>query len=548
MRQSNSHRPVNGLKLALQTLVLIGLVASAAAQAGDDPAVAAATRPRFALGSEVILKLPGLPIFDQDRAISAGDNLTFMVERSEAGRLLLVSRDQKTRGWAYEDEVVSFEQAADYVGQVVVNDVKDAASFWVLGRLWFYLNDDQRALANLNQAIRLPSSQPAFYLSRSLVRLRKKDLRGALNDCETFIRLEPDRAQGPFVREQIQLARTDHAAAMTALEQAFRLDCANPFPRGTAGASVAVPPEPVSPGAGDASSFQKSSARSRPEPQTAAQWVASGETWCAAQEYNRAIDDYNAALKLDPRYAPAYTSRARAWMLKHYRDRAIADYDEAIKLEPANAMYLVGRAEAWSARGMHEPAMADYAQALHLEPNNPAIWVSRGNEWRKDLKIEAAIADYNQAIRLDPKYSPAYVARGNTWKQVGRFDLAIQGFSDLVRINPQEPVAHQMLARILATAQLDHSRNGKWAVDEATRACELAHWIDPDSLDTLAAASAEVGDFESAVRWQTLAIKLVRQRYPSALQKKAISSGGGRAGVGFDDRLAFYKGKKPIRE
>ena len=33
-------------------------------------------------------------------------------------------------------------------------------------------------------------------------------------------------------------------------------------------------------------------------------------------------------------------------------------------------------------------------------------------------------------------------------------------------------------------------------IDEATRACELAHWIDPDALDTLAAASAEVGDFE----------------------------------------------------
>ena len=44
-------------------------------------------------------------------------------------------------------------------------------------------------------------------------------------------------------------------------------------------------------------------------------------------------------------------------------------------------------------------------------------------------------------------------------------------------------------------------------------------------MDTLAAASAEVGQFESAVRWQTLAIKLVRQRYPSARTEKGYQFG-----------------------
>src|SRR5262249_40843064 len=151
--------------------------------------------------------------------------------------------------------------------------------------------------------------------------------------------------------------------------------------------------------------------------------------------------------------------------------------------------------------------------------------------------------------RLNAKFTPAYIARANTWKQIRRFDRAIQELSDLIRMDPNDPVPHQTLARILATAREDQYRNGKWALEEATRVCELTHWIDPDAFDTLATASAETGDFLSAVKWQNLAIKLVRQRFPSALQKKAISAGGGRgAGVGFDDRLAFYKSKKPIRE
>ena len=123
----------------------------------------------------------------------------------------------------------------------------------------------------------------------------------------------------------------------------------------------------------------------------------------------------------------------------------------------------------------------------------------------------------------------------------------MQEYSELIRIDPDEPVAHQALARILSTAYENQVRNGKQATDLATRACELTHWVDPDALDTLAAAVAETGDFPAAVRWQTLAVKLVRQRFPSALQKTAVSLAG-RRGVGFEDRLAFYKSKKPLRE
>ena len=103
------------------------------------------------------------------------------------------------------------------------------------------------------------------------------------------------------------------------------------------------------------------------------------------------------------------------------------------------------------------------------------------------------------------------------------------------------------LARILGTCFEDHFRNGKWAMAEATRACELTRWRDPDCLDTLAAACAEVGDYDAAMKWQTQAIKLVRQNVRSLLQQKATSFGG-RRGIGFEDRLVFYKSKRPTRE
>lgn len=60
-----------------------------------------------------------------------------------------------------------------------------------------------------------------------------------------------------------------------------------------------------------------------------------------------------------------------------------------------------------------------------------------------------------------------------------------------------------------ATCQNPSFRNGQQAVKDAKAACSIMVWKDEDMIDTLAAAYAETGDFDSAVRYaaQALAIK-----------------------------------------
>jgi tetratricopeptide (TPR) repeat protein len=88
-----------------------------------------------------------------------------------------------------------------------------------------------------------------------------------------------------------------------------------------------------------------------------------GVEWYLKKDYDKAIDDASAAIRMDDGHSPSYYLRFKAWQQKGDEEHARADLDRAIKSD-FNVEAFVARAEYREKSGDIAGAIADYKAAL----------------------------------------------------------------------------------------------------------------------------------------------------------------------------------------
>jgi tetratricopeptide (TPR) repeat protein len=133
------------------------------------------------------------------------------------------------------------------------------------------------------------------------------------------------------------------------------------------------------------------------KPSNASAHVNRGNGYNKKRDYDRALADYDQAIRLKPDYATAYHNRGLIYRTKRDYDRAIVDFDQAIRLQQDYAGAHYSRGFAYQLKGDYGRALADFRAALKLPSRSESDRSAYKNGPEKIATLERFLGSQSKA-------------------------------------------------------------------------------------------------------------------------------------------------------
>jgi tetratricopeptide (TPR) repeat protein len=257
-----------------------------------------------------------------------------------------------------------------------------------------------------------------------------------------------------------------------------------------------------------------------------------GEIYREMGQLDKAIDEFTRVLQIQPGMDLALIRRAEAYMLAERLDEALADIDAVLKNNPDLALAHGLRAQVLASQEKFGEAIAEMKVLADDMPGQPDVRMQLALYYLLNNDTREAISQYTQVLDLDAEHFLALRGRGDAYLNLGDHAAAVEDFDRALDVEPEDSALLNNFAWVLATSPDDNIRDGKRAIELATKACELTDYERPHILSTLAAAYAESGDFDTARKWSKQAVDMDDEEHDEQLRKE----------------LASYEENKPWRE
>ncbi len=126
--------------------------------------------------------------------------------------------------------------------------------------------------------------------------------------------------------------------------------------------------------------------------------------------------------------------RGLSWISKGDNDKAMKEFDEAIRLDPKQAPHFVMRSAAWSTKKEYDKAIKDLDEAIRLDPKSVVAFYNRGDAWKQKKEYDKAVKDLDEVIRLNPKFLSAHYNKACCLALQGKADPALDALEKALEI------------------------------------------------------------------------------------------------------------------
>ena len=228
-------------------------------------------------------------------------------------------------------------------------------------------------------------------------------------------------------------------------------------------------------------------------------FIRAGNALREGGEFDKAVGEYKKALALKPDSVEALVNLGTALSDMNNLPEAAACLRKALGMAPAHAVALYNLAIISAKQGDYDEAIRYCSDSVKGDPMAASAQSNLGIFLLEKGRADEALAHLSKATRLDPNKDNAFFAMGRIMVRKGLLSEAVRYYSEAVRISPDEQHLNA-LAWLLATAPDPSLRDGKRAVELATRLCDLTRYQSPRALDILAASCAEAGMYQEAAQ------------------------------------------------
>jgi tetratricopeptide (TPR) repeat protein len=146
-------------------------------------------------------------------------------------------------------------------------------------------------------------------------------------------------------------------------------------------------------------------------------WVATGKTspsdpkthnnlgdmYARHNDMNKAIEEFSAAIQLNPNYAAAWYNRGNTYKHMNQDDKALTDFQTAVEKDPTIWQGYMNIAVIQFSKGQLAEAEANLNKALQLNPNNPSLYANLGVVALTKGNKQEALNYLHKALQIDPQ-------------------------------------------------------------------------------------------------------------------------------------------------